>query len=856
MRWPLVGRTGEEKAIDDALDNGGGVVITGPAGVGKSRLLASLVDRRRADGVEVIEIAGVEAVASMPMAPLLSLIEPGADGHLAAVIVRELARRARRRPVLVTVDDAHLLDKASAAAIHQLARSRVATLAVSVRMGEPAPAAIEALSKDELLARFDIEPLDRPSFDELVAAVLGPVTAPTGRWLWDHCRGHPLYLRELLDGLIHDGTLRPTSQGYAVDRSVRVPPRLVDLVEHNLDRLGPRSVRALAAVALSQPIAEVRLRQVVAPAEFDRLRISELIELGTGQVTLGHPLHGEAAVRRLTDDEIDRLRTDLAQALGATEENSAQAAVLLLDAGQEPPPELLRRALDQAIQRRQPNLAVRIGEALTADDRDPQVLAGMAGGRAMLGDLEEADRLFRLALSRCRPDQTAPMWLTWIRDIFEYGDPSAAQANAERAREALGGLDRLRATALWVRARMFVEPLGPVRDDLVALADDPALPAEAATTVFLDIATVCWHLLDLDLGLAMAERALVATGDDPTNHARSRQVTVALQLWRSGIHEAERLAVEFLGWAERSRDPDMVIHAWNALTLVAARQGNATTTMERLGDHHRAAEATVDQRHVALMVGEKALALSALPDHEWKVRELLALIETFPDGGRVNAEPLAAVARSRLARRAGDPSGAARHLAHGVERAAWRQSRAHELVARRDRVIWDGPTEADVARMAEIAAAAGAGLAELHADEAQALLDEDPAALEGVSDRALAFGADLVAWESAASAHRLYRSGDDLVGALRMETRVDGLSDRFRGQDSPAWTMIEPVLTERERAVAEQVATGATNAEAAAALYLSPSTVKRHLERIYGRLGLTSREELAAALGQEPPTVS
>jgi len=55
-------------------------------------------------------------------------------------------------------------------------------------------------------------------------------------------------------------------------------------------------------------------------------------------------------------------------------------------------------------------------------------------------------------------------------------------------------------------------------------------------------------------------------------------------------------------------------------------------------------------------------------------------------------------------------------------------------------------------------------------------------------------------------------------------------------------------LTETERRVAELVATGRSNAEVARALVLSPKTVEWNLSKIYRKLGVRSRAELAARL--------
>jgi DNA-binding CsgD family transcriptional regulator len=53
-------------------------------------------------------------------------------------------------------------------------------------------------------------------------------------------------------------------------------------------------------------------------------------------------------------------------------------------------------------------------------------------------------------------------------------------------------------------------------------------------------------------------------------------------------------------------------------------------------------------------------------------------------------------------------------------------------------------------------------------------------------------------------------------------------------------------LTEQEKAVADLVAAGSSNKEAAAELYVSVKTVQYHLTRIYAKFNVTSRSGLAA----------
>ncbi len=70
--------------------------------------------------------------------------------------------------------------------------------------------------------------------------------------------------------------------------------------------------------------------------------------------------------------------------------------------------------------------------------------------------------------------------------------------------------------------------------------------------------------------------------------------------------------------------------------------------------------------------------------------------------------------------------------------------------------------------------------------------------------------------------------------------------ERREGSVESAAALPRLDLSPREWEVAKLVATGATNVKIAGALFISPSTVSTHLERIYGRLEIHSRAELAA----------
>jgi DNA-binding CsgD family transcriptional regulator len=81
----------------------------------------------------------------------------------------------------------------------------------------------------------------------------------------------------------------------------------------------------------------------------------------------------------------------------------------------------------------------------------------------------------------------------------------------------------------------------------------------------------------------------------------------------------------------------------------------------------------------------------------------------------------------------------------------------------------------------------------------------------------------------------------DLPGCRALAARCDGLIHAHHGGD----------LTAGERSVADLAAAGATNQEIGAQLFLSPKTVEAVLTRVYRKLGVRSRTELARQLRPE-----
>ena len=123
----LVGRSDELRSIRNAINDRRGLFFSGPAGVGKTRLLTetkALLEQ----GFDVIEIIGAQATADIPLAPLLGLVDLDQQGDLARLVLSTLTRRARDSSVAMLVDDIQSLDEASASLVHRIATSGLAVV--------------------------------------------------------------------------------------------------------------------------------------------------------------------------------------------------------------------------------------------------------------------------------------------------------------------------------------------------------------------------------------------------------------------------------------------------------------------------------------------------------------------------------------------------------------------------------------------------------------------------------------------------------------------------------------------------------------------------------------------------------
>ncbi|HET9258322.1 MAG TPA: ATP-binding protein [Pseudonocardiaceae bacterium] len=118
--WPLIGRDAELRSIAAALNDPGGVLLAGAAGVGKTHLARAALASHASDRVHwVIATDSARRIPMGAFAPLLGALPGGASAALPAAHAA-----LRGTGTVLAVDDAHLLDDVSATLLHQLGTDR------------------------------------------------------------------------------------------------------------------------------------------------------------------------------------------------------------------------------------------------------------------------------------------------------------------------------------------------------------------------------------------------------------------------------------------------------------------------------------------------------------------------------------------------------------------------------------------------------------------------------------------------------------------------------------------------------------------------------------------------------------
>ncbi|WP_133252009.1 helix-turn-helix transcriptional regulator [Actinomycetospora cinnamomea] len=286
----VVGRDAELVAVHEtvaaaARGFGGGTVLLGEAGAGKSRLVDEARDAARARGLTVlggrcVEVAGVpfgpfvEAVAAAEragaprgaaLAAARTVLDRPAGGRdvstpteVAEAVLRLLREAAGGGGALLVVEDLHWADLETVAALdHLLAHSadHGAGCLVTLRPGGDAHGRARRWGDTRTARLVELLPLSGADVERMVRLCLGVDAVVTGllEFVRERADGLPFLVEELLAGLRRSGALLPVDGGWQViERRLRVtvPPTLADAVTAGFTALHPRTQGVLQAASL------------------------------------------------------------------------------------------------------------------------------------------------------------------------------------------------------------------------------------------------------------------------------------------------------------------------------------------------------------------------------------------------------------------------------------------------------------------------------------------------------------------------------------------------------------------------------------------------------------------------------
>ncbi|MGW4356991.1 AAA family ATPase, partial [Nocardia sp. NPDC004582] len=311
MIEPFVGRVHELAVLDATYHTPARrrvYLVEGPAGIGKSRLLAESARRARDAGLRTITVTATEYEQSTPRHVLLELADQLdgdiPDDTIATAGTGESARWLRNRlspsPTVLIVDDTHWADTASLQVLALLIRHspEAANVVLAYRAGQ-FPAELGAALRTP---RAEITHLTVPPLSADEATALLPDLPPARRArLVAAAQGNPLYLQVLaeLSPAELDETLRPDDPGTpgnphgqgnghgALDRTLRA----------ELAHLPPREQLVAQAAAVCGATADTELLSTTAEVAHTDLdaAVDDLARRGWLTVTAGtidfrHPL--------------------------------------------------------------------------------------------------------------------------------------------------------------------------------------------------------------------------------------------------------------------------------------------------------------------------------------------------------------------------------------------------------------------------------------------------------------------------------------------------------------------------------------------------------------------------------------
>jgi len=904
----LVGRDEELRAIvrsfDASKDLPRAVVLSGEAGVGKTILWLTGVDAAAARGYRILSTRPAEAEAQFSFAGMSDLLGDVVDGVLpelppiqrraleAALLLGEaeidaddraasaaflevLRRLARDSPLCLAVDDLQWLDAASGTALsYALARLDREPVVALLAVRSDVPEWLRRAVPDDRLETIEVAGLTLGATHELLHTRLDAAfPRPTLIRLWETSRGNPFFALELANALQRrGGTLAPGEE-------LPIPSSLDELLHARIDSLGPAALEVARAVAaLADPtvtLLETALGAKCDPGLAEALD-ARILELDVDRVRFTHPLLGSAVVARQTPARHRSLHARLADVAPSAEERARHLALATHEPSRE-----IASILEDTSRRAQARGALTAAAELAEQALRLTPLANVEDARRRLfiaadwhfaaGDANRAVELLTRARAESAPGVERAAVLVRLAAI--QAGPREAGALLHQALAEGEGDDSLEAMIHLELAQLMGWGDGGVERG-AAHAEDAVRAASRTDDVALRCRALAfhgdWHFRagrgiprgEMEEALAL-ERALPAGPlvDGPTG------VFCHQLLWSAELDQARSLLAEIRDVLVARNNPDEEAWALWQLAFIEWRAGN----WEEADRHAAGGLELLTQLDRVMPPDEFPAAIIAA--HRGRVHDARARAQ----GAIARAE----AAGIRIAESGHSWVLGFVELSLGhVEAALAHLRRSYEI---RNVFMLEPAQRLELGDFLEALVTVG----ELEeADDVLATWDDRAATLDRAWALAilarcrgllLAARGDLdgafASFEHALAEHA--RSTDPFHHARTLlalgrtqrrakkraaaRTTLEDALTRFETLGAPLWaeqTRAELTriggrspsngeLTEAESRIAMLVAEGRTNREVAAALFLTVHSVETTLTRVYRKLEVRSRAELA-----------
>ncbi len=887
METAMVGRSAElERLLDIATEPSiGAVLLTGPAGVGKSRLaeglLTALVENRQWGG---FGLSATDGGGRIPYASLSELIPDTLDGldieragsELTVLrAVEDALGLHSAQPTVVVIDDIASFDLRSCELFVHLATNRRLFIAASQALDNALPEALRRLTPAGVV-EFNVEPLSITGTAELAAIMVGGTAGPgLVRTLQARTGGNPFFIRELTANGLVDGRIIDRRGVKVLSGELAVPPNLGRQIMFRLGLLSTAERDVLELLALAGSLGVDDLGQIVTAEELETMERRGLVTTYTDRrrvrVRLTHPLHAEAIRADMTalverqrhrrlngiverhgarraDDIVLRARSQLSGGLGVEGEALVEAAYTALR---------FDRVSDAAELSR------------AAYDADPNEQTRHVWSEALIrqGRFVEADALMATPL----PDD-ADEWqvLRWAirrssNQLWGFNDLAEAWRIDEACLERLtepDARDRVDAHLAWLDYCDGRAGEAIARTDRLSSAD----PTEVHTHPDVRFAICAARAPALviagrvDDGAELAQRAWDSGWGADTDYGSHGQHLIALgfaHLYRGDLTGTRFIVEHAIAYCRDNHEATPLLFF---LDLAASAELMAGELLTALSYYE---EARLIASDLAIAVSARsalagaALALAQRGEAE-RAAATLARLDDMPGapGPRWGLDIEAA--QAWVTARSGDPSEAAERLRAAAAEAHGRELNAVTLFLLFDLTRLGYATSDDAALASSVLDRVQGPLLALLGRAVEVAAGRDGAGLDEVAAGLDEMGFGLWSAEMAAMAADGWVAAGDQRSATKSRRAADRARREVGDEDaigSPAASaaglaVVDP-LTRREREIATMAAGGERNNDIAERLHVSVRTVETHLSRIYRKLGVGNRNELTAALSAE-----